>query len=113
MSYYIKAIILENCPYSNAATKIINENKINNDMIIVTNINKQIYKTDKINTFPQIYLQKYNSNGSQLLGGYDDLKYSMDIFKNKKYDESNVNIFMNKYKWSKKATLRLIELLNH
>jgi hypothetical protein len=112
MSYYLKAILLEDCNYSIAASKMINEMKINNDMIIVTNHNKHIYKTEHINTFPQLYLQKYNTKGSQLLGGYDDLKYTVDMFKGKPYDISKVEQFMNKYKWSKKATLRLIEIIN-
>ena len=110
--YYIKIITLVSCSYSQAAIDLINNHKIPHKIISVDDPNKNIYKNNLIDTFPQIYLNKHGVKGNMLLGGYDDLKYSLDIFKRNKYSEKNVNIFMNKYKWSKKATLRFIQLLN-
>ena len=70
------------------------------------------YKTQQINTFPQIYLCKSNNNGTQLLGGYDDLYNFISEFKGKKFNDQLINNFMSKYSWSKKATLRMIQLIN-
>jgi len=33
-------------------------------------------------------------------------------FKSQKYNINEINIFIEKYKWSKKATLRFIQMLN-
>lgn len=110
--YYIKAIILDGCPYSIQANNLLEINKIPFKKTMVTYGNKDNFKSSEIQTFPQIYLKKIGSKGSLLLGGYDDLKFSIDLFKNQKLNENNINNFINKYKWSKKATLRLIQLLN-
>jgi glutaredoxin len=111
MSYYILNISLENCPHSIAATEILKIHNIKHENIIVNNTNKNIYKSNKINTFPQIYLRRENKNGSLLLGGCSDLKFAIENFKQQKYDTDKVEKFMKKYEWSKKAVLRLIELL--
>jgi hypothetical protein len=110
--YHIKAILLMNCPYSEAASELINLYKIPNKTTWVNQNNKENFKTELINTFPQIYLNKYNTNNNLLLGGYDDLKSFIDIFKNKPLSDNDINKFMMKYKWSKKATLRFIQLIN-
>lgn len=110
--YHIKAILLNNCPYSDAALEIIKNNKIKSNIININNDNKYMYKNDQIDTFPQIYLNKNNSYGNLLLGGYDDLKKFIDNFKDHKYSDDKINKFMNEYKWSKKATLRFIQLLH-
>jgi len=113
MNYYLQLVVLENCPYSNAALELVKplENKTN--IIKVNQTNKENYKTNDISSFPQIYLKKYNSNGSLLLGGYTDLKSFYETFQNQPYSEKNVNEFLKKYnKWSKKSTLRLIQLIN-
>lgn len=109
--YYLKAILLEGCPYSNAANDLIKINNIPSDIITVNNINKNQFKTNLINTFPQIYLCKSNNKGTQLLGGYDDLNDFISKFKGK-YNENLIHEFMGKYSWSKKATLRMIQLIN-
>lgn len=111
-NYYIKAILLDNCPYSINAKKILAINNIQTIIINVNNKNKNEYKTNLISTFPQIYLCKTGNNGTQLLGGYDDLSNFIFNFKGKKYNEQNVNNFINKYSWSKKATLRMIQIIN-
>lgn len=110
--YYIKAIVLENCPYSIAASELLTKLKIPNEILNINYDNKNKYKNENIDTFPQIYLVKKNSNGHLLLGGYDDLNNFIENYKSQKISDKNIELFMNKYKWSKKATLRLIQLIN-
>jgi glutaredoxin len=111
-NYYLKVIILEGCPYGNKTKKLLNENNIQTKYVYIDHENKENYKTEDIQTFPQIYLNKYNSKGNLLLGGSSDLEDFISTFKNKQYNVKNVNNFMEKYKWSKKAVLRLIQLIN-
>ena len=110
--YYIKIISLEGCPYSISAENLLTNMKIKHNLIRIKYNDCDKYITDDIQTFPQIYLKKNNSKGSLLLGGYDDLKYSIDLFKGQKLNDNNINNFMKKYNWSKKSVLRLIELYN-
>ena len=109
--YYLKAVLLEGCPYSIAAKDLLAVNKIPVKITNVNQTNKNQFKTNIISTFPQIYLCKYNNNGTQLLGGYDDLNDFISKFKGK-YNENLIHEFMGKYSWSKKATLRMIQLIN-
>jgi glutaredoxin len=114
-NYYLKIILLNDCPYSEKAKQIINENKIPVKIINVNYENKELYKNDNINTYPQIYLNKKGSKSNLLLGGFTDLSESINNFKSLKSEsnlDNSVNNFMNKYKWSKKATLRFIQLFN-
>lgn len=110
--YSLKLILLQNCSYSIAANELIKNHKIPSQTQWISQSKKELYVSDKIQTFPQIYLNKFNSKGNLLLGGYTDLKSFIDIFKGSKLSNSNINEFMNKYKWSKKSTLRLIQLIN-
>ena len=112
-NYYLKAIILNSCSHSLNAKQLIETNNINNKIITIDDHNKDNYKSDIITTFPQIYLERKHRNGSLLLGGYDDLVYIINTFKNQEFNKENVTKFCDKYKWSRKATLRLIELINH
>lgn len=109
--YYIKGIMLKGCSYSESALQLLKTHNIKHNIITVDYNNMNNYITNQIDTFPQLYLKKQNNNGNLLLGGRDDLKKFIDTFKNKKYSEENVTKFMKEYKWSKKACLRLIELL--
>ena len=109
--YFIKAILLENCSYSSAAQDLLIHHNIPNEILNITNRDMNIYSNDMISTYPQLYLKKYNTNGTLLLGGYEDLKKSIDMFKGMKLSDENINKFMNKHKWSKKATLRFIQLI--
>ena len=111
MNYHLKAIILKDCPYSTLADSLIKNHKIPAEIININWNNKDKYITNEIDTFPQIYLTKKNSKGTQLLGGYTDLKYFFDTFKNQPIN-NNVDEFMKKYNWSRKGTLRLIQLIN-
>jgi glutaredoxin len=111
--YYLHLVVLENCPYSEAALSFLNNyKKIKTDITRINHSNKENYKTNDINTFPQIYLKKNGSNGSLLLGGYTELKKAFDLFYHSKYNHDNIKKFKNKY-WSKKSILRLIELINN
>lgn len=110
--YYVKAILLDGCPYSIAAKDLLTTHNINTKIINVNTGNKNEFKTNQITTFPQIYLCKTGNKGTQLLGGYDDLSDFISNFKGKKYNELNVNNFKTKYSWSKKAILRMIQLIN-
>lgn len=109
--YYIKAVILEECSYSDAALNLLKKHNIKHSIININYNNMNNYITNQINTFPQLYLKKQNDHGNLLLGGHDDLKNFINTFKNRKYSEDNVKKFMKEYNWSKKACLRLIELI--
>ena len=111
--YYINAILLKDCSYSNAAGELLKNYKIKNKIEVVTSENKEKFKLENYDTYPQIFLKKEYSNDSLLLGGYSDLNEFVNTFKNNKYDENNITQFRNKYNWwSKKAVLRFIELIN-
>ena len=110
--YKLQLFLLEGCPYSIEAYNTVKKYNINNQSIWVNEMNKKNYKTEKISTFPQIYLKKSDSNGSLLLGGNDDLQNLIRLFYKQKYNQKYINEFMTTYNWSKKATLRIIELVN-
>ena len=111
--YSLYIIVLEGCPYGDLTRKLLNKYKFNNMKIdTIFRENKEKYKTDKINTYPQIYLKRQDSKGLLLLGGYSDLEYTFNKFYNN-YSEENINEFLKKNNdWSRKGTLRLIELVN-
>ena len=111
-NYYITAIVLDNCVYSNNLVKLLNTCKFNHKIITVYNNNKHLYKTNQIQLFPQIYLNKYNSKGNLLLGGYTEFKNIYDKLKNNKLDINYNEYLINKYGWSKKIILRLYQLIN-
>lgn len=109
-NYYLHSVILKNCPYSNAAHELLNNSS---EFTFVDHNNKDKYKNDNISTFPQIYLKRKDSNGSLLIGGYDNIKELHDLFHKKKYSETNINEFLkNNTNWTRKGLLRFIELIN-
>jgi len=110
--YFIKVILLEGCSYSNASHQLIKTHQLPTDITWVNQLNKENYKTDQINTFPQIYLKKINSKGNLLLGGYQELESFINIFYGQKISKSNISNWIDKTSWSKKSTLRLIQLIN-
>ena len=113
-NYYLHAVILAGCPYSLAAYELLNNKP--NIKIKFTHINyenKDNYKTSDIQTFPQIYLKKNNTNGSLLIGGYNELKNMFNSFYKERYSSDKVNNYIKDNKnWSKKSLLRFIELIN-
>ena len=80
--YYLYCVVLKNCPYSQAAHELLNSYKnIKKDFTFIERSEMENYKTELINTFPQIYLKRYNTNGTKLIGGYTDFKNIIDTFK--------------------------------
>lgn len=110
--YYLNLILLEGCPYSEAAFETVKNLNIKNKHIWVNGKNKENYKTKYISTFPQIYLKKENRLGSVLIGGNSDLQNIISTFYKKKLDNKLVKEFETKNNWSHKATLRIIQLIN-
>ena len=86
--YYLEIISLEGCPYSEAAEKLVENNKINNKVFKISYNNRENHKNEKISTFPQIYLKKNNSNGRILIGGYDKINEIHSLIKNRKLIKS-------------------------
>ncbi len=76
MKSSLKAIILEDCPYSIALVKLLDNNEISFTKIMIKRIDKEKYKTPEISTFPQLYLDNI------LIGGYDTSKEIFDIINN-------------------------------
>jgi len=111
--YFIKAILLEKCVYSMEAKNLLDKYNISHQIIMVNEKDKELYKTNRIYTYPQIYLNKYDRKGNLLLGGYSDLKLFIENFYEKEYNDITINNFKNKYNWSKKAILRLVQLINN
>jgi len=110
--YYLKIFVLNGCPYSIAARDLLLNVK-NTEIIYIDQNEKDKYKTKEISTFPQIYLNKKDSKGSLLLGGYTDLKYVYDLIKESKNIKTLEKKFIKKYNnWSKRAVLRLVKLLS-
>tara|TARA_E500000178_G_C16671533_1_gene595236 strand:- start:64 stop:411 length:348 start_codon:yes stop_codon:yes gene_type:complete len=112
--YYLKVISLDGCPYSESANTLVKNNKIKSEIIQVDDTTKFNYKTNRISTFPQIYLCKKNSSGCVLLGGYTKLKYyfdkihgakNIDQLKSLKEEIKETNMEL-----SEKSVLRLMEL---
>lgn len=110
--YFLKAILLENCPYSIATHELITKNQLPVSITWVSETEKDKYKTTDINTFPQIYLKKYNNNGNLLLGGHQEFANFISTFFKQKLLDTNINAFMDKTKWTRKSTLRLVQLIN-
>ena len=56
--YYIKAIMLVDCPYSIRAAELLKIHNIPNKSLWITSNDKEKYVNDMIDTYPQIYLKK-------------------------------------------------------
>lgn len=112
--YFLEFISLKGCPYCMETKKFLDKNKIKYNIVEIDHNNKEKYKTNQIQTFPQIYLKKKNKIGSLLLGGYSNLIEAFNIIKEKDCD-TIIKKFQDKFpNWSKKAIIRLIFILkNH
>ena len=115
--YYFKLVSLEGCPYSMASEDLFVNNKIKHELVKVKYNDKMKYKTDSINTFPQIYLKKKYSKGSLLVGGYDDIKEYFDLINNSiNQDDKTIKKFKELLdkkieNISDKSVLRIAQLL--
>ena len=95
-----------------SAIKLLDELKIKYTVQYVDEHNKEKFKLENYFTFPQIFLRKYNSVESLFFGGYSDLENLINTFKNKKYNQTDIDKFRGKYKQlSKIAVLKLILLI--
>ena len=109
MKYVLKAIILENCPYSMAAAELLTNHNIKFKKIMVSQETKHKYKTEQISTFPQIFLN--DKSNDYLLGGYSDLEEIINIINS----STKLNIIKKKlnkkYKmFNDKQILRIIQI---
>jgi glutaredoxin len=73
--------VLKGCPYCNNALMLLKENNIKHKAIVVEDKDKEKYKKlNKMNTFPQIFIN-VNGNNYFKIGGNDDLVETMEIVK--------------------------------
>ncbi len=106
MENSLNAIILQGCPYSMALNDLLNNNKILFNKKVITQTEKNKYKTSEISTFPQLYFDNI------LIGGYDTTK---EIY-NKINESDNLDKIKDKLKdilnnkFSNKQILRLIKI---
>ena len=109
MGYYLEINSLEGCSYSQEVNSLVKNHNINANINIISQNEKHLYKNQQINTFPQVYLKKYNSAGSILLGGNSDFKEILSM--NNKTLDLQLKLLSDKYNSiSKKTKLRIIEL---
>ncbi len=111
MKSLLKAIILEDCPYSMALVELLNDNEIPFNKIMVKRVDKEKYKTSEISTFPQLYLD------NNLIGGYDTSKEIFDMINNNTESINDLDVLKKKLysqlaknKFNNKKILRLIKL---
>ena len=113
--YYLHLISLANCPYSNLVEELLKNHNYNFKLTSITANLKDNWKTDEINTFPQVYLKRKNSKGSVLLGGYDKMNIIHNIISSitDKNLKENIKKLQKMYPLlSYKSCLRLIKLKN-
>jgi len=84
------------CPYSKKALNILKDSKLKYNVIHVKNKDKDEFKIKlKINTFPQIYIQKdvvYNKSIKNILiGGCDELEKYVYVLKFINENDLNLN----------------------
>ena len=113
--YYLDVISLEGCPYSSSAEELLKFKKVNFKLTKVKYNEREMYKSDEISTFPQIYLKKKESSGKLLIGGYDELKEIYNKIVTSKTIDSMVNSLGKLFgsNFNKKIILRLVELLSN
>ena len=112
----IKAYCLENCFFSENAKLLLNNNNIEFDLINVKYENKDEYKKiNKMNTFPQIFLE--TDNESIKIGGYDNFNRLVSIINDNTnfdyiYNEFKNNLDLKNIKNEKKNVLKMISFLS-
>ena len=88
---------LENCYYSKMAENLIKEKKLKANIIKVPNdikIKKKLNKKNKMNTYPQIFIN-FNENNKFNIGGYSELIEHINIcnqIKNNKFNSESIFI---------------------
>ena len=101
------------CPYSIRTENILNDKKINFNLIKVKQEEKQkIKEKNAMRTFPQIF---FNSNNQNIkIGGHDNIVELFSIIDQNKYNnnfENLVSEFNKKITTDKKNLLKIIEKL--
>lgn len=90
----IVAYILDQCMYSNEAEKLIQGLKLKSNIIRVPQdekIKQQLKKKNKMNTFPQIFIQV--SKTQQIpIGGYTELCNYIDTLKELNHNKMNPDV---------------------
>ena len=113
MQYYLSINSLEGCPFSIGVESLLQQHdKIPNEINKISQLEKHRFKNDDISTFPQVYLKKYNSKGSILLGGNSDFKELLEISKIPNLDIQLEKLTKKYPRISKKVKLRIIEIFN-
>lgn len=85
--------VLNECPYCNKALSTLKENNIKHKSIIVENNEEEknkYKKQNKMNTFPQIFLQ-VNKDNYIKVGGNDNLQELLQLCKNIKNSDSSLD----------------------
>jgi len=105
---------LNGCGFSKKAINTLKKKYITHEVFHVDWNNKDHYKkSNNMNTFPQIFFQKKNSNRIKI-GGSNDLDYLLNTInntkKNKQFDNMVITI-KNKLSLDKRTTLQIIDLL--
>jgi len=73
--------VLKGCPYCDNALMLLKENNIKHKSILVEGKDIEKYKKiNKMNTFPQIFIN-IDANNYFKIGGNDDLVETMEIVK--------------------------------
>ena len=79
--YFIKAILLDGCPYSQSAHQLLKIHHIPSKIITVNQDNKAIYKTENINTFRLLFHTKTKPFHNFLVENRNDLfQHKLDFF---------------------------------
>jgi glutaredoxin len=82
--------VLKGCPYCDNALMLLKKNNIKHKSILVETKDMDKYKKiNKMNTFPQIFIN-VDSNNYFKIGGNDDLVETMEIVKT--INNSNVSL---------------------
>jgi glutaredoxin len=104
----LKVFSLENCYYSMSANNLLKYEDINFNLESVNHNNKEMYKNkNKMNTFPQIFLEDKNLNIK--IGGYSELKLIIDVIKNYKNFDIIYNKLLDKLNLPQKEILLIIK----
>jgi glutaredoxin len=111
--YYLHIILLVNCPYSIKLHDLLKQKKIHFQHIWVPQNEKEKYKTEKIKTFPQVYLKSLSNNDSLLLGGCDFMTDLINNLNNEKIFENLTKDLSNKTKIKLKLILNGHNIINY
>jgi len=101
---------LEGCYYSKSLEELLNNKKIKFNLNRVNFENKsKIKEKNKMNTFPQVFLN--SKNKVYKVGGFDDIDYILNEMKTKQNLDLIIDNIKFKTNLDKKKSIRLINLL--